>query len=179
MKKQPESIIFLASSILILGIFLGISFNPVFAEINTDKLVYSKGELVEISGTIDLQTNQSVNLVEIKITNGDNTIIDEYIPLNNNSFSKYYDSNTWTSGEYKATISHNDTEEYTEFENIGSSTNSNSNNTRKDKNSTQQKTYSALSKDTRIYARNPRTGHRRYFARPCGACRSAGYTGGD
>jgi hypothetical protein len=144
MKKQPESIIFLASSILILGIFLGISFNPVFAEINTDKLVYSKGELVEISGTIDLQTNQSVNLVEIKITNGDNTIIDEYIPLNNNSFSKYYDSNTWTSGEYKATISHNDTEEYTEFEIIGSSSNSNSNNTGNDNNSntSQQESFS-------------------------------------
>ena|GEM_PF-4539189 len=111
---------------LLLGMSLVITPELVFAEIETDKLVYSKGELVRISGIIDFQDDERVNIVEIDITNfnNDNVVVNEYTPIDNdNSFFRSYDSVMWPSGEYIVTISYNDVEEVTEFNVSNSSSN--------------------------------------------------------
>ena len=98
----------------------------IFAEIETDKSVYTKGEPVSISGIIDFQDDDRVNIVEIDITDfiNDNTVVNEYTPIDNdNSFSRTYDSAIWPLGEYTVTVSYNDVEEVTEFEISDSSSN--------------------------------------------------------
>ena len=110
------------------GIVVGVSSPiPAFAEVDTDKLVYSKGELVKISGSIDFQdTDERVNIIEIEITDSNNNIVvNEYTPINvDNEFSSSYDTITWATGDYKVTISYNEDEEIAEFEIAGSSSSS-------------------------------------------------------
>ena len=111
---------------LLLGMSFVIIPEFVFAEIETDKSIYSKGELVRISGIIDFQDDEQVNIVEIDITdsNNDNTVVNEYTPLDNdNSFSRSYDSVMWPLGEYIVRISYNDVEEIAEFDISDSSSN--------------------------------------------------------
>ena len=110
--------------ILFASISIGIfSFGAVSAEIGTDKSVYSKGDLITISGSLDLQDDQRVNIVEIEITSSDGEIIiNEYTPVNNdNEFSRLYETTTWVVGDYTSTVSYNDVEESTEFTISGSS----------------------------------------------------------
>ena len=118
---------------ILLSMSLGITSELAFAEIETDKSVYFKGEPVRISSTINFQDDERINIIEIEITNSnnDNTVVNEYTPIDNdNSFSRSYDSTVWTPGEYQVTISYNDVEEATEFEvsNSSSSSSSNDNN---------------------------------------------------
>ncbi|MGH1566650.1 MAG: hypothetical protein ACRBB5_04375 [Nitrosopumilus sp.] len=75
--------------------------------------------LVSISGGIDLQNAQTVNIVKINIINLDknNIVIEEYIPVSDdNSFSISYDSSIWAIGEYEVTIGDDEIEETTYFE---------------------------------------------------------------
>ena len=106
-------------------LFSIVLFSPslTFAEVNTDKSVYSKGELITISGTLDLQDDdERVNIVEIEIIDSDNdTILNAYTPVNDNGFSHSYDTVTWIPGNYKAIISYNDVEDSAEFEIVSSS----------------------------------------------------------
>lgn len=108
------------SVILFASILIGsFSFNLVFAEIDTDKSVYSKGELVNISGSVDLQNDQKINIVEIEIVNSDDddVVVNEYAPTNDDDkFSRSYETNTWIVGDYTLTVSYNDVEESVEFE---------------------------------------------------------------
>ena len=94
-----------------------------FAEVDTDKSIYTKGELVKISGTLDLQDgDEQVNIVEIEIIDSNNDpIVNAYTPINDNEFSSSYDTITWTPGNYKVTINYNDVEDSTEFEIVSSS----------------------------------------------------------
>jgi len=94
-----------------------------FAEVDTDKSIYTKGELVKISGTLDLQDgDEQVNIVEIEIIDSNNDpIVNVYTPINDNEFSSSYDTILWTPGNYKVTISYNDVEDSTEFEVVSSS----------------------------------------------------------
>ena len=106
-------------------LFSIVLFSPslTFAEVNTDKSVYSKGELITISGTLDLQDDdERVNIVEIEIIDSDNdTILNAYTPVNDNGFSHSYDTVTWIPGNYKVIISYNDVEDSAEFEIVSSS----------------------------------------------------------
>ena len=121
---------FVLSMALLLGMPFVIVPELAFAEIETDKSVYSKGELVRITGTIDFQDDDEiVNIVEIEITNfdTDNTVVNAYTPLDDdNSFSSSYDSATWLIGDYQVKISYNDVDETTEFEIFNSSSSSSS-----------------------------------------------------
>ena len=122
--------VFLGLSILILfSISIGIfSSNVAFAEIETDKSVYSKGELIKVSGSIDLE-NETINIIEIEIISiiDSNTVVNEYTPINDdNSFSRTYETVGWDAGEYKLQVSYNDINETTEFE-ISTSMSNNSN----------------------------------------------------
>lgn len=100
-----------------------------FAEVNTDKSVYTKGELVKISGTLNLQDDEQVNIVEIEIVDSNNdSIVNAYTPVNDNGFSNSYDTITWTPGNYKITINYNDVEDFTEFEVVTSSSSSDDDN---------------------------------------------------
>ena len=96
------------------------SSNLAFAEINTDKPTYAKGELLEVSGSLDLQTAETVNIIKIEITNlndENNKIVDEYTPIDdNNTFSRSYETVTWEAGEYTVTIRYDQASESTEFE---------------------------------------------------------------
>lgn len=116
---------------ILLGVFLGVTSEFAFAEIETDKSVYFKGKPFMIFSTIDFQDDERVNIVEIEITNSntDNTVVNEYTPIDSdNSFSRSYDSAVWISDEYQVTISYNDVEETTEFEISNSSSSSSSSN---------------------------------------------------
>ena len=101
------------------------SYNLAFAEISTDKPTYAKGELLDVSGSLDIQTDEPVNIIKIEITNlndENNKIVDEYTPIEgNNTFSRSYETITWEAGEYKVTVRYNQTSEETEFEITGSS----------------------------------------------------------
>ncbi|MDH3501823.1 MAG: fibronectin type III domain-containing protein [Nitrosopumilus sp.] len=116
--------------VLLFGMSFVIPPEHAFAEIKTDKSVYSKGELIRITGTIDFQDDDEiVNIVEIEITNfdTDNTVINVYTPLDDdNSFSSSYDSATWPTGDYQVKISYNDVDETAEFEISNSSSSSSS-----------------------------------------------------
>ena len=109
-------------------LFSIVLFSPslTFAEVNTDKSVYSKGELITISGTLDLQDDdERVNIVEIEIIDSENnSILNAYTPVNDNGFSHSYDTITWIPGNYKVVISYNDVEDSTEFEIVSSSSSS-------------------------------------------------------
>ena len=116
--------------LVVLGIMtlLGVSamsYNLAFAEISTDKPAYAKGELLDVSGTLDLQTGEAVNIVKIEITNlndENNKIVDEYTPIDdNNAFTRSYETVTWQAGEYKVVIRYNQTNEETTFEILDSS----------------------------------------------------------
>jgi len=124
------------NSIFILGmvLLLGISSSTLaFAEIDTDKPVYSKGQLVEISGSIDLPTDETVNIIKIEIINlndENNKIVDEYTPIDdNNAFSSSYETVAWEAGEYKVTIRYNQDSEEAEFEISDSSSSLSADNT--------------------------------------------------
>ena len=119
-QKYGSSLFVLSTVLLFFVIF---SPSLAFAEVDTDKLVYTKGELVKISGTLDLQDdNEQVNIVEIEIFNSNNdTIVTAYTPVNDNEFSSSYNTITWTPGDYKVTINYNDVEDSTEFEVVSSS----------------------------------------------------------
>jgi len=52
---------------ILLGVFLGVTSELAFAGIDTDKDVYFKSEPVRISGTIDFQYDERVNIVEIEL----------------------------------------------------------------------------------------------------------------
>ena len=136
-KKNHNSIIVL-SVLLLFGITVGVSSSILaFAEVDTDKSVYSKGELIKIFGSIDFQDNDKrVNIIEIEITDSNNdTIVNEYTPINDdNEFSSSYDTITWTTGDYKVTVSYNETEEIAEFEIVGSSSSSDEENDGDDNN---------------------------------------------
>ena len=125
MVLNQNNSLFVASTALL---FFVVLFTPslVFADVNTDKSVYFKGELVKISGTTDLQdVNEQVNIVEIEIIDSDSsTIINAYTPVNDNVFSTSYDTITWIPGNYKVIISYNDVEDYVEFEIVSSSSSS-------------------------------------------------------
>jgi len=135
-KKYSHSI-FIMGMMLLLGMFVVISSHTLtFAEIATDKSIYSKGEFIKISGIVNSQDAETVNLINIQITdlNNDNEIKNEDTPLgNNNSFSVSYDSSTWTIGEYKVIIRYNDFEDTSTFE-ISGSTSSNDDNFNNDNN---------------------------------------------
>ena len=148
--------LFILSTVLLF--FVMFSSSLAFAEVDTDKSVYTKGELVKISGTLDLQDDdEQVNIVEIQIVDSNNdTIVNAYIPVNDNEFSNSYDTITWTPGNYKITISYNDVEDSTEFEIVTSSSSSdddNNSNTSddisdKDSEDNQQDSSSATLSDT-------------------------------
>ena len=125
MIQKKYNSIGILSVLLLFGITVGFSSSlPAFAEVDTDKSVYSKGELLKISGSIDFQDNDDrVNIIEIEITDSNNdTIVNEYTPINtDNEFSSSYNTITWEPGDYKITISYNETEEIVEFEIAGSS----------------------------------------------------------
>ncbi|WP_420544631.1 fibronectin type III domain-containing protein [Nitrosopumilus sp.] len=147
MSNQNNSL-FVASTVLL---FFVVLFTPslAFADVNTDKSVYFKGELVKISGTLDLQdVNEQVNIVEIEIIDSDsNTIINAYTPVNDNVFSTSYDTITWIPGNYKIIISYNDVEDSVEFE-IVSSSSSSDNNFNKESEDNQQDSSSPPLSDT-------------------------------
>lgn len=106
--------------------FVMFSTSLAFAEINTDKLVYTKGEIVKISGTLDLQDDdEQVNIIEIEIIDSNNdVIVNAYTPVSDNEFSSSYDTITWIPGNYEITINYNDIEDYAEFEVVTSSSSS-------------------------------------------------------
>ena len=109
----------ISSIILFTSISIGLfSFNGVFAEVDTDKSVYTKGEPITIFGNIDQLDVDKINILEIQIRDLDNnTIVNEYVPINDeDEFLITYDTITWQSGNYKATIIYNDIEESIEFE---------------------------------------------------------------
>ncbi|MDH3657098.1 MAG: fibronectin type III domain-containing protein [Nitrosopumilus sp.] len=143
------------SALLLFSLSIGI-FTSAFAEIDTDKSVYSNGELVMISGTIDLQDDQTVNIIEIEITNlnDNNKIVNEYTPIDDdNAFSKLYDSTAWPIGEYEVTISYNDVEETAKFEISGppSSSDDDSNDTdNNDDHNTQQQESSSFTSSNSV-----------------------------
>ena len=123
--------IFVMGMILLLGMSVGISSPTLtFAEIATDKSIYSKGEFIKISGTVNSQDAETVNLINIQITDlNNNEIRNEDTPLgNDNNFSVSYDSSTWAIGEYKVTIRYNDFEDTTTFEISGSTSSDNNSN---------------------------------------------------
>ena len=133
-RKYSHSI-FVMGMILLLGMSAGISSPTLaFAEIVTDKSVYSKGEFIKISGTVNSQDAATVNLINIQITdlNNNHEIKNEDTPLgNDNNFSVSYDSSTWIIGEYEVTIRYNDFEDTSTFE-ISGSTSSNDDNSNND-----------------------------------------------
>ncbi len=122
-KKHSNPLFILSMASLFFVMF---STSLAFAEINTDKLVYTKGELVKISGTLNLQdADDQVNIIEIEITDSNNdVIVNAYTPVNDNAFSSSYDTITWIPGNYKITINYNDIEDYAEFEVVTSSSSS-------------------------------------------------------
>ena len=97
-----------------------------FAEVDTDKSIYAKGELVKISGTLDLQNG--AELVEVKIIDPDgNEIINQYVTVDDdNAFSGSYEIVPWTTGKYEVIISYNGiVEDSAEFEVVSSSSEGN------------------------------------------------------
>ncbi|MCA9811819.1 MAG: fibronectin type III domain-containing protein [Nitrosarchaeum sp.] len=114
----------------LLGISLAIVPELAFAEIETDKSVYLRGEPVRVSGTVDFQNDDRVNIIQIEITNSDtdDTIVNMYTPLDDdNSFSSSYDSAAWPAGDYEVKIIYNYLDEIAEFTVSDSSSSSNNN----------------------------------------------------
>ena len=75
--------------------------------------------LVSIFGGIDLQNDQTVNIVKINIINLDknNIVIEEYTPVSDdNSFSISYDSSIWAIGEHQLLLHIDEIEETIYFE---------------------------------------------------------------
>ena len=118
-QKYRQSVIPLLSIFFLFCMSFG-TFNSAFAEIDTDKSVYSKGELVIVSGTLDLRDDQTVNIIKIEINHLDKNdkFVEEYTPIDDDSsFSRSFDSSVWPIGEYRITISDDDEiEETTDFE---------------------------------------------------------------
>ena len=118
-QKYRRSVIPLLSIIFLFCLSFG-TFNSAFAEIDTDKSVYSKGELVTVSGTLDLRDDQTVNIIKIEINHLDKNdkLVEEYTPVDDDdSFSRSFDSSVWPIGEYRITISDDDEiEQTTDFE---------------------------------------------------------------
>ena len=92
-------------------------FTFAYADINADKSVYSKGDIVTIFGTLELQETDMVNILEIIITDEKNNLIkNEFTPLNDdNTFVKSFSTRDWNEGKYTATITYGEGESI-EFE---------------------------------------------------------------
>ena len=130
MTQKNLSHLFVISMTFLLGISLAIVPELAFAEIETDKSVYLRGEPVRVSGTVDFQNDDRVNIIQIEITNSDtdDTIVNMYTPLDDdNSFSSSYDSAAWPAGDYEVKIIYNYLDEIAEFTVSDSSSSSNNN----------------------------------------------------
>ena len=130
MTQKNLSNLFVISMTFLLGISLAIVPELAFAEIETDKSVYLRGEPVRVSGTVDFQNDDRVNIIQIEITNSDtdDTIVNMYTPLDDdNSFSSSYDSAAWPAGDYEVKIIYNYLDEIAEFTVSDSSSSSNNN----------------------------------------------------